>query len=86
MGKRHSLRFALMAGLAGLAWGYTRHRRDPRATSLSTLQALEWFVAAGGAASILAMVRGALEEDDDLEVTERITHIRQAVFDRAAEG
>lgn len=84
MGSKQSLRFALAAGLAGLAWGFARHRRDPRATSFAVLQALEWFVAYGGAVALIEMVRGALDEDEDLEVTERITHIRQTVFDQAS--
>lgn len=84
MGSRQSLKFALAAAAAGLAWGYARHRRDPRASSFALLQALEWFVAYGGAAALIEIVRGSMEEDGDLEVTERITHIRQTVFDQAA--
>ncbi|MDA0270050.1 MAG: hypothetical protein O2798_05115 [Chloroflexi bacterium] len=84
MGSKQSLRVAAGAAVAGLAWGYMRHRRDPRASSFAVLQALEWFIAYGGAIALIELVRGALDEDDDLEVTERITHIRQTVFDQAA--
>lgn len=86
MGSRQSLKFALAAAAAGLAWGYASHRRDPRAGSFALLQALEWFVAYGGAVALIEIVRGSMEDDGDLEVTERITHIRQTVFDQAAGG
>lgn len=84
MGDRGTLKFAIAAAAAGLAWGYINHRRDPRAPAYAILQALEWFVAYGGAAAILDMVRDGLDEDDDLEITDRITHTRQTITDELA--
>lgn len=84
MGGKQTIRLAVAAALAGAAWGYLRHRKDPRASAFALLQALEWFVAYGGAAAIIEAVREALEGDDDLEVTERMTHVRETVIDHAA--
>ena len=83
LNRRPSLRIAIAAALAGLAWGYLRHRRRPRQTVLAVLQAAEWFVAAGGAAAVIVALRGGLEPAGD-EVTERVTHATQTVTDHAA--
>jgi hypothetical protein len=50
----------------------------------AALQALEWFVAYGGAAALVERARIALEGEDadDFDEFERITHIRQAVDER----
>lgn len=76
---KHPARFALSAALAGFAWGYARHRRSERASLLAALQALEWFVACGGATALLDVIRDRLEPDD-IEV-ERITHTRRTTFE-----
>jgi hypothetical protein len=83
-GKR-ALQIGIAAAVAGLAWGYFRHRRDPRATAFAILQGFEWFVATGGAAALLELLRQGLEQDEDLEITERITHTRETVTDAAAD-
>ena len=82
MTDRSQIRFALAALGAGLAWGYLRHRHN-RAALHSVLQGLEWFIAYGGAAALIAIARETLDhdEDDDGE-PERITHIRQVVTER----
>lgn len=77
---KQSIRFALAAAVAGLAWGYVRHRRDGRAPMFAAVQALEWFVAYGGAAALLERVREGLEGGGDVEV-ERVTHTRQTIVD-----
>ena len=77
---KQSIRFALAAAVAGLAWGYVRHRRDGRAPMFAAVQALEWFVAYGGAAALLERVREGLEGAGDVEV-ERVTHTRQTIVD-----
>lgn len=84
MDGKSQLRFALAAALAGLAWGYLRHRRDERAPLFAALKALEWFVAYGGAAALIERARLAVEgpTDDDFDEFERITHIREAVDER----
>lgn len=76
---KQSIRFALAAAGAGLAWGYLRHRRDGRAPMFAAVQALEWFVAYGGAAALLERVR---EDAGDVEV-ERVTHTRQTIVDHS---
>ena len=76
---RSQLKFALAALGAGLAWGYVRHRRSGRGGLMAVLQGLEWFVAYGGAASLLSLIRELLEEDDRPPESERITHFRQVV-------
>ncbi len=82
MGDKQTLRFAIAAAVAGLAWGYINHRRDPRAPAYAVLQALEWFVAYGGAAVLIEFVRQGLDEDDDdLEITERVMRTKQTVTD-----
>ncbi len=72
--------FALAAAGAGLVWGYFRHRRDGRAPAFAVLQALEWFVAYGGAAALLERLRDGMEDGRDIEV-ERLTHTRQTIVD-----
>ena len=67
---------------AGLAWGYIRYRRSGRAPLMSVLQALEWFIAYGGAAALVTMARELLENDDRPPEGERITHFRQVVTER----
>lgn len=83
MGKQE-LRFAIAAALAGLAWGYLRHRRHPRRTLLAAIQGLEWFVAYGGATTVLEAARGLLEAQERPagDEFERITHIRQVIEER----
>ncbi|RJQ12313.1 MAG: hypothetical protein C4558_02005 [Dehalococcoidia bacterium] len=76
---RQSIRFALAAAAAGLAWGYLRHRKDGRAAVFAAIQALEWFVAYGGATALLERVREGLE-GGEVEV-ERVTHTRQTIVD-----
>ena len=90
MGDRQQLRFALAALLAGLAWGYLRHRHGSRVLLHSCLQGLEWFVAYGGAAALVELTRHRLEPDDEAtdepeaEDAERITRFRQVVTEQAA--
>ncbi|TAJ17270.1 MAG: hypothetical protein EPO65_11555 [Dehalococcoidia bacterium] len=79
---KQPIRFALAAAGAGLAWGYLRHRRDGRAPVFAVVQALEWFVAYGGAAALLERVRDGLEGHEGVEV-ERVTHTRQTVVDHS---
>jgi hypothetical protein len=80
---RSQLKFALGAFAAGLAWGYVRYRRSGRAPLMSVLQALEWFIAYGGAAALVTMARELLDDDDDRPPEgERITHFRQVVTER----
>ncbi|RLT43217.1 MAG: hypothetical protein DWI58_04785 [Chloroflexi bacterium] len=79
---KQSIRFALAAAGAGLVWGYLRHRRDGRAPMFAAVQALEWFVAYGGAAALLERVREGLEGVGDVEV-ERVTHTRQTIVDHS---
>ncbi|MBM4411085.1 MAG: hypothetical protein FJ037_07155 [Chloroflexi bacterium] len=78
---KQPIRFALAAAAAGLAWGYLRHRRDERAPLFAAVQALEWFVAYGGAAALLERVREGLE-GGQVEV-ERVTHTRQTIVDHS---
>jgi hypothetical protein len=82
MGGKQELRFAFAALLAGLAWGYMRHRRDVRAPVFAALQGIEWFVAYGGAAALIDRARDQLDESDDDDEPVRITHFRQEVTDR----
>lgn len=80
MSGRQQLGFAIAAALAGLAWGYVRHRNDKRASSHALLQALEWFVAYGGAAALIERAQQALTEvEPGEEPPERVTHMRQVV-------
>ena len=79
---RGQLKFALAAFAAGLAWGYLRHRSRGRTALHSVLQALEWFVAYGGAAALIALVREQLEPGETEGESERITHFRQVVTER----
>lgn len=83
MGDRQTLQFAIAAAAAGLAWGYVRHRRDPRAAAYAVLQGLEWFIAYGGAAVLIEFVRRGMDEDEDLEITERVVQTKQTVTDEA---
>ena len=80
---RQTMRLAIGAALAGFAWAYLRHRSSPRRTMLALTQAAEWFVACGGAATLIDLVRDGLEADED-ELTERVTHTTQTVTDHAA--
>ena len=84
MGGKQELRFALAALLAGLVWGYARHRHDGRAPVFALLQGLEWFVAYGGAAALIEAARRTLEEtpDEPSERGDRITRFRQVVTER----
>lgn len=84
MGGRQQLRFAAAAFIAGLAWGYLRHRRQPQAPTFALLQALEWFVAYGGAAAMIERARDLLEEPDESKADSigRVTRIRQSVTER----
>ncbi|MGE3962288.1 MAG: hypothetical protein AB7F65_11470 [Dehalococcoidia bacterium] len=75
-----SLRFAVLAGLAGCAIAFARHHGERRVRSLAVLQGLEWFLSAGGAALLTGAIRRTLE-DADLEVTERLTQVEQTVVD-----
>ena len=83
MSDRSQLKFALGAFAAGLAWGYIRYRRSGRAPLMSVLQALEWFIAYGGAVALITILRESMEpatpDDPDDAPHERITHFRQAV-------
>ena len=80
MSGRQQLGFAIAAAMAGLAWGYLRHRNDSRASSHALLQALEWFVAYGGAAALIERAQQALTEVELVEEPpERVTHMRQEV-------
>ncbi|MDA1148192.1 MAG: hypothetical protein O3A76_16465 [Chloroflexi bacterium] len=74
------------AAVAGLMWGYLRHRGDKRATWFALIQGAEWFVANGGAAIVLQTLRETLDRagkpaPDDFEV-ERITRTRQVISER----
>ncbi len=83
MGGKQELRFAIAALIAGLAWGYLRHRRDGRAPVFALLQGIEWFVAYGGAAALIEGARRLLEETpEDDPGAERISHFRQVVTER----
>jgi hypothetical protein len=80
---RSQLRFALVAAAAGLAWGFLHHRRGNHPAAFTFLQALEWFVAYGGAAALIALLRQVLEgAETEVEEEERITHFRQVVTER----
>jgi hypothetical protein len=81
---RSQLKFALAAAVAGLAWGFVRHRRAMHPGALTLLQALEWFVAYGGAAALLALLRQFVESSAEMmaDEEERITHFRQVVTER----
>lgn len=76
-----SLKFALLAGLAGFVVAYASHRGNSRARSHATLQGIEWFLSAGGASLLTTAIRRALD-DSDLEVTERLTQVEQTIVDR----
>jgi hypothetical protein len=83
---RQQFGLALSAALAGLAWGYLRHRADRRAMWFALVQGAEWFVAYGGATIVLQTLRESLDRSaqqpiDDFEV-ERITRTRQIVSER----
>lgn len=75
MSGRSQLALVLSSALAGFAWGVLRHRGHPRARPLALLQAVEWFVAAGGAAWLIEHARETLGGPSDPE--ERITHLRR---------
>ncbi len=75
MSNRSQLALVISSALAGFAWGMVRHRGHPQARPLALLQAVEWFVAAGGAAWLIEHTRDMLEGASGPE--ERITHLRQ---------
>ena len=75
MSGRSQFALVLSSALAGFAWGVVRHRGHPQARPLALLQAVEWFVAAGGAAWLIEHARETLEGSSD--PGERITHLRQ---------
>jgi len=77
-----SLKFAVLAGLAGFLVAFANHRGERRMRSLATLQGLEWFLSAGGASLLTGAVRRTLEEHD-VEITERLTKVEQTVVDHA---
>ena len=77
-----SMKLALGAGAAGLLLGYLAHRKDDRAPAFALLQAFEWFLSAGGASLVADALRDALEDEQDLEITERVIRMQQAVVDR----
>lgn len=79
---RQTLRLALAAALAGFAWAFLRHRGHPRRASLAWTQAAEWFIATGGAATLVDLLREGIL-GADAEVTERVSHTKQTVTDRA---
>ena len=81
---RQALRLPLAAAAAGFAWGYLRHRGQPRQVSLALMQAIEWFVACGGATVLLEVLRDSIDADDIDELTERVTHTTQRVTDQFA--
>jgi hypothetical protein len=84
MGSKQTLILGLLALVAGITWGQLRHRDQDHQRSYAVLQGLEWFVAVGGAAAAIELLRDALG-DTDLEVTERLTHTRQTVTDRVGD-
>jgi hypothetical protein len=80
-----SLKLALVAGIAGLLAGYASHRAHPRARTLASLQAVEWFLSAGGASLLTSAIRRMLDEAE-LEVTERVVTVEETVYDRDPAG
>ncbi len=76
-----SLKFAVLAGVAGFVASYAARRGRGTARSHATLQGLEWFLSAGGASLLVGALRQMLD-DADLEVTERVTNIEQTIVDR----
>ncbi len=84
MSDNQQFRFALAAAVAGVVWGYLRHRRSSRAPLIPLLQGLEWFIAYGGAAALVEGARESLEADEDaaLDAVERVTHIREVINER----
>ena len=79
---RASLKFAMLAGLAGFVVAFATRRGRGHARSHATLQGIEWFLSAGGASLLVGAIRRTLD-DDDLEVIERLTRVEQTVVDRA---
>ena len=77
-----SLRFAVLAGLAGMIVGYASHRGGHRARLLAGLQGAEWFLSAGGASLLAAALRRSLMGGRD-EVTERVIHVERTVVEPA---
>lgn len=78
MNERQQLRFALAALVAGLAWGYFRHRGGKHRLTQTVLQGVEWFVAYGGAVALIGGIREHLDPPEP-KADERITHFRQVV-------
>jgi hypothetical protein len=80
---RQQLQFALVALVAGIAWGLLRHRDSRHRRLLGVLQGLEWFIAYGGALALIEGLRRAIEDDDEPEeLPERVTHIQQIIAER----
>lgn len=82
MGGKDGMRFAAAAFVAGLAWGYLRHRRDGRAVIFALLQGLEWFVAYGGATALIEGARRIMEAPEGEDEPARIMLFRQEVTER----
>ena len=83
MSSRQQLQFALVALVAGIAWGLLRHRESRHRRLLGMLQGLEWFIAYGGAVALIEGLRHAIEaEDAPEELPERVTHIQQIIAER----
>jgi hypothetical protein len=84
VGSKQQLRFAAFAFLAGLAWGYLRHRASPQRITHGVLQGVEWFIAYGGAAALVEALRVALEARDEAAEPseERVTHLHQVMAER----
>ncbi len=77
---RPSLKFAVLAGVAGFVAAFAARRGRGNARSHATLQGLEWFLSAGGASLLVGAIRRTLD-GADLEVTERVTSIEQTIVD-----
>ena len=83
MGDKQQLRFAFAALAAGLAWGFLRNRQARRPLAAALIQGIEWFVAYGGAAALVALARELIDDDEqDEDVGDRVTHIRRVVTER----
>ena len=65
MSEKQQLRFALVALVAGLAWGFVRHRRDAHRSTFAVFQGLEWFISYGGAVALISMIRETMLRNSD---------------------
>jgi hypothetical protein len=65
MSEKQQLRFALVALVAGLAWGFVRHRNDAHRSTFAVFQGLEWFITYGGAVALIAMIRETMQRESD---------------------